>query len=214
MKAARWIRCVVPVIALAAAGCPDPETVRVHDEPAPKSATVPTIPAEQKKYRTLAGMVPADFGGQDSASWWILKMSGPADVIDKYEPDFEKLLGTVWAAVEGGEPTITWDLPQGWKREDGGGSGFAKRFATLKAPGGDAEVAVSLAGGRIASNVQRWRGQLWGEEKAAELTPFSMDAFVKRQVVKERLIFRVDMPGPNDPNTKGPPMMNPHGGQR
>ena len=115
---------------------------------------MPTIPAEQKKYRTLAAMVPGDTGGQDNAYWWFLKMSGPAAVIDKYEADFDKLLGTVWAAPGSGEPAITWDLPQGWKREDGGGSSLVVRFATLKAPGGDAEIAVSLARGTIVGNAQ------------------------------------------------------------
>jgi hypothetical protein len=213
MKSARWIRCVVPVIALAAVGCPDPETVRVHDELAPKPAATPTIPAEQKKYRTLAAMVPGDTGGQDTAYWWFLKMSGPTAVIDKYEADFDKLLGTVWAAPGSGEPAITWDLPQGWKREDGGGSSIAPRFATLKAPGGDAEIAVSLARGTVVGNAQRWWGQLWGDEKAGEVTPVNLEAYSRHQVVRGRLILRVDMAGPNDPNAKRPKMMNPHGGQ-
>lgn len=213
MMSARWIRRVVSAVIVAIAGCSEPEAVRIHDEPVPSSASAPSIPGEQRKFRTLAAMIPVDFGGQDSAGWWFLKMSGAAAVIDKNEADFDKLLGTVRAAVEGGEPTITWDLPQGWKREDGGGSAFALRFATLKAPGGDAEIAVSLARGSIVGNLQRWWGQLWGEERSAEITPVSMESYAKRQVVKERLIYRVDMAGPNDPNAKRA-MTNPHGGQR
>ena len=87
------------------------------------------------------------------------------------------------------------------------------RFATLKAPGGEAEVAVSQAGGSVVFNAQRWWGQLWGEDKAIEITPVNMDAYVRRQVVKGRLVLRVDMSGPKDPNAKRPMMMNPHGGQ-
>lgn len=211
MKSARWIRRVLPAVIIVAVGCTESEAVRVHDEPVARPVTAPTLAAEQKKFRTLAAMVPADFGGQDSAGWWFLKMSGPVAVVDKYEADFDKLLGTLWAAVKNAEPTITWDLPQGWKREDGGGSDFAKRFATLKAPGGDAEIAVSLATGSIVGNVQRWWAQLWGEDRAVDITPVNMDAYVQRRVVKDRLIFRVDMAGPNDPNQKK--MMNPHGGQ-
>jgi hypothetical protein len=122
------------------------------------------------------------------------------------------LLKTVWATTDGSEPTITWDLPQGWKREEGGAEGFAARFATLKAPGGDAEIAVSLARGTIIGNVQRWWGQLWGDERAGDITPVTMQAYVQqRETSKDRLYFRVDLAGPNDPSAKRP-MMNPHGG--
>jgi hypothetical protein len=204
----------VPTVIVAIAGCTEPEAIRVYDEPKAKPAPAPTIAADQKKFRTLAAMVPADFGGQDSAGWWFLKMSGPVAVIDKYEGDFDKLFGSLRAAYEGDEPTITWDLPQGWKREEGGGSGFAKRYATLRAPGDDAEIAVSFARGTIVGNVQRWWTQLWGEERVADITPLTMDAYVARRVVKDRLLFRVDMAGPNDPGATRPMMMNPHGGQR
>jgi hypothetical protein len=84
------------------------------------------------------------------------------------------------------------------------------RFATLKVPGGDAEVAVSQAGGWVVTNAQRWWGQLWGKDKEADITPANLDAFVRQQSVKGRLVLRVDMSGPNDPN-KRPAMMNPHG---
>ena len=87
------------------------------------------------------------------------------------------------------------------------------RYATLKPPAGDAEVAISQAGGSLVFNAQRWWGQLWGEQKATYITPVNLDSLVQEEVVKGRLILRVDMSGPNDPNKKRPMMMNPHGGQ-
>jgi hypothetical protein len=211
MKAARWIRCVLPAVIVAATGCPEPEAVRVHEEPAPKPAAAPVVPAEQKKFRTLAAMVPS--GGvvkDDDPRWWFLKMSGSAAFVGKYEADFDKLLATVHTTTNEMDP-ITWELPGGWKREEGGAMGM--RFATLKAPGGDAEVAVSQAGGLVLTNAQRWWGQLWGDDKQSEITPLNLDSYIRQQkTVKGRLIFRVDMFGPNDPNAKRP-MKNPHGGQ-
>jgi hypothetical protein len=208
MKAARFTRCVALAMALAVAGCSDSESIRVLDEPKPQPPAAPTIPADQKQYRTLAAMVPADTGGKDNAHWWFFKMSGKAEAIARSEADFDKLIATVHSSASADEP-ISWELPLGWQRTEGS----AMRFATLKAPGGEAEVAVSQAGGSVVFNAQRWWGQLWGEDKAIEITPVNMDAYVRRQVVKGRLILRVDMSGPKDPNAKRPMMMNPHGGQ-
>jgi len=208
MKAARFTRCVALAVALAVAGCSDSESIRVLDESKTQPPAPPQIPADQKQYRTLAAMVPADSGGKDIAHWWFFKLSGKAEVIAKYEADFDKLIATVHSSATAEEP-ITWELPAGWQRTEGS----AMRFATLKAPSGEAEVAVSQAGGSVVFNAQRWWGQLWGEDKTAETPPVNLESYVRRQVVKGRLILRVDMAGPKDPNAKRPMMMNPHGGQ-
>lgn len=212
MKAARIARCVALAVALAVAGCSESETIRVLDEPKTPPAATPTVPAEQKQYRTLAAMVPGDSGGKETAYWWFFKMSGKAEAMAKYEADFDKIIATVHSSASETEP-ITWELPPGWKRTEGGGSGFAKRYATLTAPGGDAEIAISQAGGSVLINVQRWWGQLWGGDKQSEITPIMLDTLVRQQIVKGRLILRVDLYGPKDPNAKRPMMMNPHGGQ-
>jgi len=138
-------------------------------------------------------------------------MSGKAELIGKYAADFDKIIDTVHASASPTDP-ITWDLPSGWKRTEGGGSGFAKRYATITSPAGDAEIAVSMASGSVVGNAKRWCRQLWGEQKAEELTPVSVEQYMRRQVVKGRLIFRFDMAGPKDPNTAAPMMANPHGG--
>ena len=212
MKAVRPVRCAVFAVLLAAAGCSDPEGVRVLDEPKPARPGVPPVPADQKKFRTLAAMVPADSAKDDERRWWFLKMSGPAEVVGKYEADFDKLIGSLRVSPDPAAP-IAWDLPAGWKRE---GDGKGMRFATLKAPGGDAEVSVTRFGGLVVSNVQRWWGQLWGKEREGDVTAANLLDFARERMVNGRLIFTVDMAGPKDPNAKGPnaggPMMNPHGG--
>ena len=209
MKCARCLRCVALAVALAVAGCSESESIRVLNEPKSPPPAVPNVSADQKQYRTLAAMIPADTGGKDNPHWWFFKMSGKAGVVAKYEADFDKLIATVHSTANGEEP-ITWELPPGWQKSEGS----AIRYATLKPPAGDAEVAVSQAGGSVVFNAQRWWGQLWGQEKDTDITPVNLSAFVRQEVVKARLILRVDMAGPKDPNVKGPMMMrNPHGGQ-
>ncbi len=211
MMAVRPGRCIVLAAMLAAAGCGEPDAIRVEDEPALPQPAVPPIPADQKQFRTLAAMVPADGGRENDPHWWFFKLSGPTAVVSKYEADFNKLIDSVRSGSQ--EDPISWELPAGWHREAGG----AMRFASLKAPGGDAEVSVSRAGGFISSNAQRWWIQLWGRERADDVTAANVNDFTHQRTVNGRIIITVDMAGPKDPNAKdpnggGPMMMNPHGG--
>jgi hypothetical protein len=192
---------------LVIAGCGEPEGIRVQDEPPPTRPATPPIPAEQKQFRTLVAMVPVD--GAENGSWWFFKMSGPAATIAKYEADFNKLFETLFASSDEQNP-VTWELPNGWTRAETPPGGM--RFATLKAPGGDAEIAVTRFGGSVLANIQRWWGELWGKEKGQEVTVAMLPEYVKQRLVKGRLILKVDLFGPNEP-PKRPMMMNPHGGQ-
>jgi hypothetical protein len=220
MKYARCARCVVFAVAVAVAGCSDSEAVRVLDEPKPTTPAAPTIPAEQKQYRTLAAMVPADGVVKDNAPHWLfIKFSGKADVVAKYEADFNKLIESVRARADEDDP-VSWKLPEGWTQQPGGGGGMMKRIATLKSADGQAEVAVSEAGGLVSMNVQRWWTQLWGKERAGDVTAANVFDYARQRTINGRLVITVDMSGPKDPNAKDPnmggPMMNPHnphGGQ-
>ena len=216
MVAARLGRCIVFVAILAFTGCGEPDAVRIQDETPTSRPTIPPIPADQKQFRTLAAMIPVDSGRENSPNWWFFKLSGPIAVVNKYESDFNKLIDSVRLAPNPEDP-ITWTLSPGWKREDGVQTGFTKRLASLKAPGGDAEVSVSQAGGIVFLNVQRWWVQLWGRERAEDVTATNVNDYARQRTVNGRLIITVDMAGPKDPNAKDPngagPMMNPHGGQ-
>lgn len=208
MKADRAARYLVWSVVLAAAGCSEPEAIRVLEEPNSPPSSLRVIPADQKQYRTLVAMVPAGGAVQDDEPhWWFFKMSGKSDTISRFEADFHTLIESVRTNPEG-EP-VTWKLPNGWTREKGG----SMRYATLKSPDGQAEVSVSQAGGMLFLNVQRWWTQLWGKDKAAEVTAANVFDFAKQRMINGRIVFTVDMSGPKDPNMGGPMMMNPHGGQ-
>ncbi len=221
--AARPGRWIVLTAILAVCGCSEPDSIRVHDETPPPRPKGPTVSAEEKKFRTLAAMVPADSGDdQDERDphWWFLKISGQTAVVSKYETDFNLLINSIRSESNPENP-ITWMLPSGWKREAAAESRdpFApKRFATLKAPGGDAEVSVSQAGGMVVMNVKRWWIQLWGQEHAGDVSQTNVFDFAKQRLVNGRIIITVDLAGPKDPNAKdpnggGPMMGHPHGGR-
>lgn len=199
----RWI---VFTAILAVVGCSDPDRIRSHSESTQPRSTAPSIPADQKKYRTLVAMVPAD-GAETGPSWWFLKLSGPAAVIEKYEADFDKLFNSLAAKADERNPII-WDLPSGWKQEMAPPGGM--RFATLKSPGGDLDISVTKFSGSVLANAQRWWGELWGKDKVMEFTVAMLPDYVHQRTVNGRLILRVDMSGPNEP-PKRPMMMNPHG---
>lgn len=214
MLAAR--NALVLATAIAAAGCSETEAIRTGEEPAAAAATRKPIPDDQKQYRTLAAMVPV--GGiaaeDQEPHWWFLKMSGKAGAIARHEADFDAIVNTVRTEPGEGEP-IVWTLPKGWTREKGG-TGMMSRYATLKSPDGQTEVAVSRAGGLVFSNVQRWWTQLWGKDRSDDVTASNISEFSRLRTVNGRLIVTADMSGPKDPNMRDPGMgghmMNPHGG--
>ena len=218
MKAVRIARCIALAVALAAAGCSDSESIRVLEESKTPPAAAPPIPADQKQYRTLAAMVPWDDDASENAPhWWFFKLSGKTDLVAKNEAAFNSIIESIRTQANEEEPVV-WTLPRGWTREKGG-SGMMSRFATLKSPDGQAEIAVTRFGGLVSMNVQRWWKQLWGKERANEITPANVFDYAKRRTINGRLVITVDFSGPKDPNAKDPnggPMMNPHnphGGQ-
>jgi hypothetical protein len=219
MKAARCARCVVFAVALAVAGCSDSESVRVLEEAKSTKPAPAEIPADQKQFRTLAAMVPADdTTKEDSQHWWFFKLSGKAAVVAKYEADFNKLIESLRTQANDNDPVVR-TLPSGWTREKGG-TGMMSRFATLKSPGGDVEVAVTRFGGLVFMNVQRWWTQLWGKERSGDVTAANVFDYARQRTINGRLVITVDMSGPKDPNAKDPSMggpmtnpHNPHGGQ-
>lgn len=211
MMAARPGRWLVFAAMVAVAGCSPADTIRVHDEAPPTRPDASPLPASQKQFRTLAAMVPSDTGKEPT--WWFFKMSGPAAVIAKYEGDFDKLLDTIQARPDDNDP-IGWVLPAGWTQSEK--TPASMRFATLKSPGGEVEIAVTRFGGSVLANAQRWWGELWGKDKQQDFTMAMMPDHVQQRAVHGRLVLRVDMSGPNEPS-KRPAMgphgaMNPHGG--
>jgi len=206
---ARSVRCVVFAMLLAP-GCSQPEGIRVRDE-STKRTPIKELPAEQKKFRTLAALIPGDSLGE-GPTWWVFKLSGPADVVAKREAEFNAFIDSVRVSSDRDQP-IDWTLPSGWTK----GDERQMRFATLVSPEPDkSEIAVSRAGGTVFQNVQRWYIQLCGKENENDVNAANLYDHARKRVVNDRLVIQVNFAGPKDPNA-GTPMMgmpNPHGGPK
>jgi hypothetical protein len=186
------------------AGCTEPEVIRVVDEPKPSPAAAPDVPADQKKFRTLAAMIPENSGpaGNEMGQWWFFKFTGPADVVEKHRPAFDALVASVTLTGDRHDP-ITWVVPQGWVQVDEGKSQFT--YAKLKVGDKDSpvEVTVSKAGGATLMNVNRWRKQLGLDE----VTGLQLESATTLREVNGRLVVLTDMAGPKEPPKGGPMMM-------
>jgi hypothetical protein len=207
----RPVRYSVLAVVLAA-GCSEPEAVRVLDEP-PRKPAVKAVPPDQQKYRTFAALIPADSGADSNQTWWVFKMSGPADEVGKYAADFTAIIDSVKVTPDRDQP-IDWKLPEKWTRgpEDKGG-GMVRRVATLIAPDGKSEIAVTQAAGTVLMNVQRWYGQLWGADKKLEVTAANLPDHMRQRLVNGRFVIQVDLVGPKLELPKAGNPHNPHGGQ-
>jgi len=206
---ARFVRCAL-LVTLFTAGCSKPDAVRVLDEPVTRPP-VKDMPPEQKQFRTLAALIPGDSVGDGGPNWWVFKLSGPSAVIGRFEADFNTFLDSVKASSDPEQP-VSWTLPTGWTK----GGERQMRFATLIAPEGACEIAVSRAGGTVFANVQRWYIQLCGKERENDVTPANLYDRVRKRMVNGRFLLQVDFAGPKDPNAGTPNMAgphNPHGGK-
>lgn len=117
-----------------------------HAAPALPAPTSPSMPAMPKTQVVLGQSLWAGGIKAQDGRWLIFKTIGPADAVAKHRAELEALANNEAEA-----------LPPGW-RKDEATSQFG-RIATLRAPAPELEVSVSLAGGDLAGNINRWRGQ-------------------------------------------------------
>ncbi|HEY1191967.1 MAG TPA: hypothetical protein VGE74_30335, partial [Gemmata sp.] len=189
-----YLRSVLPsalVAGLAAfvLGCSGGDGVQMYTAPKAEGAG-PGAPAGGD-YRLLGLMVPAD------NPVWFFKYNGPADELNKYEADFDKLAASV--KMVGGEPEFT--PPEGWKRGPGR-DGFVKVFATVLTNDGKQEVSITQSGGGVETNLNRWVGMIGlqpGPDDTTKYTKVIDGAGVK--------VRRIDLRGPKNPATNRAPMM-------
>jgi hypothetical protein len=142
----------------------------------------------------LGAMFPAD------QPQWFFKYSGTADEVAKNEAGFDELLKSVKL---GGEAPLEFTPPQGWQKGPGR-EGFVKVYATVKPPDGKGEVTITQSAGGVEMNLGRWVGQVGlkpgPDDRAKYTTAITTASGVKG--------LRVDLKGPNNPETKrGGPMM-------
>jgi hypothetical protein len=152
-----------------------------------------------KNPHILAAIVPRE--GMN----WFVKMSGEDSVVAKQKENFLGLLKTLSfeaapqmasapaAAAAPGASKTNWKHPENWKEVAPGQMQMAKYVA------GDAEITVSTAGGALADNVNRWRGQ-FGLAQASE-------AEIQKDVKTLKLAdgsnaFAVDLTGTNQKTQK------------
>ena len=142
----------------------------------------PSEDVDMTRDRMLAAIVPH---GKQA---WFFKVAGPNDAVQEQMEEFLALVKSV-EFDESNEPT--WKLPEGWTREPGS----QMRFATLKIPGDDKPMDLSViplpaddidAPEYILSNVNRWRGQL-------QLKPITTDQlFDKENPTEETIQFELE----------------------
>lgn len=148
-----------------------------HSEPEIRVYTIPTeVPPEllPEKQRMLAAMVPVD----DQV--WFFKILGPQSPVTSVEDDFTNFVRTM--SYDGGLPDLS-QLPDGWKR----GAAKPFRYATVDIDTENKQLDLSISklsagddwDSYVASNVNRWRGQVGlspSQDKWAGGEAFEFDA--------------------------------------
>ena len=191
----------------AVTGCSEAEGIRTFDEPKPARPVPPQLPADQKKFRTIAAMIPQNAGeaGPDAyGQWWFFKLSGPVDVVTANEPAFRALVQSAQFTV--GENPLIWDNPPGWVTGDKREFLYASlKLGTKESP---TEITVTKASGSVLMNVNRWRTQLGLDDVSAS----ALDSVTSVRNVNNRIVVFVDVSGPKAPPPPGAagPMMKKH----
>ncbi len=127
---------------------------------------------------------------------WFFKLAGPNDQVTQQTDAFHQLVDSVrFAQQNAGQPD--WKLPAGWRQQAGGGS---MRFATLKIPGSDPPLELTVVPLGIThedeqqyllENLNRWRGQMQLPPIAKQALPAEIE---KRDVAGRQAIV-MDMVG-------------------
>lgn len=127
-------------------------------EPPVGTAANPHEPAVATKQRLLGAIIPR------GSQCWFFKMIGPADAVAPHAEEFAALVESIHFG-EGEGTTPTWDLPEGWHQDPGGGM----RLATIRPDPDDPALEMSVIPLQfrgddveeyVLANVNRWRAQV------------------------------------------------------
>ena len=146
------------------------------------ASTTAKADGKYKNPRILAAILPQD------GKMWFIKMTGEDSVVAREKNNFLGFVKTFSfnAAPPTGAPTVAsktgWKSPEGWREVAAGPMLKAKYLA------GDAEITVSTAGGDLASNVNRWRGQ-FGLAQATEAEIEQAVASAAAGPLRHQLVF-------------------------
>jgi len=162
-------------------------------EPAKNNA----VPDAKIPTRLLAVIAPAPEGQS-----WFFKLMGPADLVRTQESAFDAFVSSIKFNDQHDKP-VTWVLPEGWRE----GPKKPIRYATiLPCPEDDTiELAVTLFGGRLLENVNRWRVQQLGLEPVKQ---DQLDTVCREvQTIQGKKVMRVDLSGMAPKGPAKPPFM-------
>jgi hypothetical protein len=141
--------CAVVLGLLSGCGADEIEHYRVQRMSEPQAAAAPQGASAQ---RLLGAVVPQEGGS------WFFKLLGPVDEVGEQKEAFDAFLRSV-RLHPGAEKQITWQAPEGWHEDAGGGFRYAT-FHIGSDEGEPLELSVSQAGGSVLDNINRWRGQI------------------------------------------------------
>ena len=178
---------LVACLAAGVLGCGGGDGIETHTAPKADGG-----PGGASEYRILGAMYPAD------SPEWFFKMTGPADDLNKYDADFDKLLASVSLPPKG-EPKF--DAPEGWKVGPGR-AGIV--VATVKTPDGKYEVTITSSTGGVLPNLERWAVQQLGQKSFGPDDVAKVTKVVEAKGVKG---LKADLRGPKNPGKGGPMMM-------
>lgn len=184
-------------LATGPAGCGGNEGVTKYDVPKDPNAGKKGEPEAAGDYRMLGAMFPAD------DPQWFFKYSDTAAEVAKNEAGFDEMLKSV--KLNGDNPP-EFTAPKGWQKDTKGREGFVKVHAIVRPPEGRGEVTLTQSRGGVAANLSRWVGQVGLKPGADDVAKYTKTITTE----KGDKGLRVDLKGPNNPETKrGGPMMPP-----
>ncbi|QVL34324.1 hypothetical protein KIH39_10575 [Telmatocola sphagniphila] len=186
-------------------GCSEDPGIRHYKEPRvagdTKKAEAPGkafVPEAGSLIRYLNAIVPTP----DGRSYFV-KLMGPPEDLAKIEPAFTKFIQSLKFPKEAGK-SLTWEAPENWTT----GPENQMRIATLRIPSGEKklELTITLFGGDLKANIDRWRMEL-GLPELGAIGDAEYQKTVKEMTVDGSKVYIVDMQGIKKPGGMAPPFM-------
>jgi hypothetical protein len=164
---------------------------------APWRSAMPPVANAKIPTRLLAVIAP----GADGQSWFF-KLMGPAEPVGKQESAFDAFVSSIRFTDQQDKP-VTWVMPEGWRE----GPKKPIRYATILPCSEDdtIELSVTLFGGGLLENVNRWRVQQLGLEPVKQ---DQLDTVCREvQTIQGKKVTRVDLSGMAPKGPAMPPFM-------
>lgn len=191
------------VMLCSAVGCGSNDEIKTYqvkkpaDNPAAASQAEPTAEGPAK-VRLLGAIIPIKDGN------WFVKFSGPTEVIDAHEKEFDAFVNSIRVADDPRKPP-TYTAPSGWKEQPARQMRLVT-FAVDDKPNSPQVYISTPFGGSVLDNVNRWREEVGAKRATAAELP----SVTKELLLGTTVAYRVDARGPGG---KGGMMRPPFAGQ-